>query len=44
MTTLREQKAHETGSTLQNFHFIIYIAVNTTVIEYNTNATCFDLQ
>jgi len=26
------------------FTLLLYIAVNTTIIEYNTNATCFDLQ
>jgi len=31
----------------KNTHFmftlLLYTAVNTTIIEYNTNATCFDL-
>jgi len=26
------------------FTLLLYIAVNTTIIECNTNATCFDLQ
>jgi len=26
------------------FTLLLYIAVNTTIIEYNINATCFDLQ
>jgi len=26
------------------FTLLLYIAVNTTILEYNTNATCFDLQ
>jgi len=26
------------------FTLLLYIAINTPVIEYNTNATCFDLQ
>ena len=26
------------------FTLLLYIAGNTTIIEYNTNATCFDLQ
>jgi len=26
------------------FTLLLYIAVNTTIMEYNTNATCFDLQ
>jgi len=26
------------------FTLLLYIAINTTILEYNTNATCFDLQ
>jgi len=26
------------------FTLLLYIAVNTTILKYNTNATCFDLQ
>jgi len=46
MGPLKLTVEHSTGVYIRIhvFSLLLYIAVNTPVIEYNINATCFDLQ